>query len=303
MAEPIIDPNPNPNPDLNPNPASVVAEPLINHPDPSPGTLPTHTPLPTPEEKQFTESIPEGYRDKAYLKGVKNVEEVYKKLDGAQELIGKKTIEIPSPEATDAEKEAFWSKIRPEKAEDYEFQIGDPEKSDKEFVSNVKGLFHKANLSKEQASVVQTGFDQIIKDIASKQGVNTKQQNANFDKLASDLFGADTDKVLAGVKPLLEKYTPESMKGHVKDLSNEQLIVLSSVINGIKKDFISEDDINDLGAGSGNVADIPALRKQAQGIMASEAFSSSFHQDHAKVQSDLKEIYNHIDRLQRLGKK
>lgn len=310
MPEPTSTPTPAPAPASAPTPVPVsapapvqVPDPVITHPDPPVTTIPAHTVQPTSEEKKFIETIPEAYRDKAYLKGVNNTEDLYKKLDGAQELIGKKTIDIPGPDTPEPEREAFYNKIRPETAEGYEFQIGDPAKTDKAFVSNIKGLFHKAGLSKGQAATIQIGFDQIIKDTIAQKNVNIQQQDADFDKMAKDMFGTNTDAVLANSKSLLEKYSPESMGEYIKNLSNENLIVLSSVLEGIRKDFISEDDLANLGPGSNTTEDIPALRDKARKIMASEAFSSTFHKDHQKVQEELKEIYSTIGKLERLGKR
>lgn len=294
--DPAVDPKVDPVVDPKVDPVVIPAT------DPSPSTLPSHTLEITPEQQAFNESIPQEYRDKAYLKGVSNIEDVYKKLDGAQELIGKKTIDIPGPDASDVEKEAFYSKVRPATAADYEFKVDDPTKVDQAFTDNVKGLFHKAGLSKAQASSIQEGFDEIIKGIATKKGIDTTKVDADFDKLATDIFGADSDKALESAKALMDKYTPESMKEHVKNLSNENLIILTSVLNGVKKDFINEDDIVNINGLPGTIADIPVLREKAQKIMAGEAFKSTFHKDHTKVQNDLKEIYASIGRLQRAGK-
>ena len=124
--------------------------------------------------------------------------------------------------------------------------------------------------------------------------VDTKQLklfNTDFDKLATDTFGTDSDKILKSSKTLMEANIPDVFKEHVGKLSNENLIVMASVLNNIQKKYIKEDDMPEGGGSPSSEAD---RRTERMNLMASKEYSDEFHPEHAKVKARVAELYGNI---------
>src|SRR3989304_2050233 len=88
------------------------------------------------EVKLLGEIIPEEFRSRAYLKeiaampqGPEAFQALFKKLDGSQQLIGKKT-GIPAVDAPVEEWEKFHATLRPESPDAYEVKTREGTKPD-----------------------------------------------------------------------------------------------------------------------------------------------------------------------------
>ncbi len=220
--------------------------------------------------------------------------ELFKKLDGAEALIGKKTL-IPGADVTDPkELEAFYGKLRPAKAEDYEFKLGD--KPDEGFVKEMRAAAHAAGLDKRQlAKFVEglaPGFTARQKAVADAQAA----QNAEFEALVEKAHGKDNEAVLARTEAAITEFTPEAYKPFVAGLDNKSLAVLSGVINAVLVKYVPEADLAGMGKGapSGDGAVTPeALREEAKKLMASPAYTDFRLADHKKTVDRVNEIYAH----------
>jgi len=249
-------------------------------------------------EKAYTSIIPEGYRDKPYLKDVKDIKGLFGKLNSSQELIGKKQFGVPEDNASKEIWDSYYKTAgRPDKAEGYEFNDSTlPEglKRDDKTVKAVKDLFHSAGVSSRTAKVIQEGYDKILIEAHGDRIKANEQQDVNFDNLASETFGDQKDKVLAAGKKLLEIHAPEKFKALIDKLPNEQLILMAGVLNDISKKYIKEDEID--GSGPKGDASLEDLRSEQKKIMASPAYQSSFHPEYEKAADRLKEIANEINK-------
>ena len=90
-------------------------------------------------------------------------------------------------------------------------------------------------------------------------------------------------------KALIDKYTPESMQEKVKNLGNNELVVLASVLNGIKKDYINEDSLPNGGGRTNNTKD--DYLSQARELRKSEAYKNVMHPEHDKTKAQVDELY------------
>lgn len=244
---------------------------------------------------------PEEFRDRPYLKTAGDIPGLFKMLDGSQKLIGQKV--IPSGEASAEEVDEFYNKLRPEEAGKYDLKFDEKTAENTAYTDGVKGLFHKAGLSQHQAKLLQEGFPELVKSVAPTDDGKAKEADVNFDNLAAKHFGADEPKIMENSKALIDKFTPEGMKEHVEALPNESLIVMAAVLNGIQKEFISEDNINNLKGGGNTTHDIPTLQAEGRKLMASDEYNNTFHPDHEKVKARTTEIYANISKLQQMVKK
>lgn len=255
---------------------------------PPPAAAPVVPPATPPD---FISSLPEEFRGKEYLKDVKDMPALLKKLDGAQTLIGARPAGIPQENAAPEE----WNKFNkawgvPEKAEEYD--IGEVPKElprNEDFEKNMRLAFQKAGLSKRQAKLLSGEYHTIVTAQLKEMGLAVEQQNVNFDTLATETFGERKDKALANGKALIAKYVPEKMKAHVAGLSNENLIVLASVLDGITKDFIKDDQLP--GGAGGSAPTTDEKRAEARKLMASPAFSDANHPEHKATVERVNSLY------------
>ncbi len=250
-----------------------------------------------PTEKPFKEFIPTEFHDRPYLKDFLDKNDtpetriaLFNKLDGAEKLIGKKTVGgIPAADAKPEEVEAFYKSLGAAKPEDYEFKLG--EKSDEEFNKELRAAAHNAGLSKTQMAKF---IDKIAPGVAARQAAAVAAQtklNTEFDALVAKTFGADNAKIVARVKEALTEHTPAELKPFADKLDNNALAILTGVVNAIILKYTPEDDLKSKDGGDNKGADKAALQEEARKLQASEAWKNWQHPDHAKTQARVKEIY------------
>jgi len=283
----MTDPNPAPAPAPAPAP---VAPPT----DPNKGAIPSHIPPadPQPSYPDLNTIVPAEYKDREYLKDVKDVPGVFKKLDNAVTTLGKRPTGIPHDNADPKEWDAFNKSFGvPEKADDY--QLGNPPEGlpkDENFQKGVKGIFHKAGVSARQAKILEKEWNDMMLQTLKASGVAVEKQDADFTKLAGEVFGDRQEKALGDAKILLAKYAPEKVKPHLESLSNENLILMAGVLDGIRREYINEDDLT---GGPAASAAMSSEEKRVKGkeLMASKAYSDPFHPDHNKTVEEVQRLY------------
>lgn len=274
-----------------------MSDPAPITPDPAAPPAPI-TPAPTPDPiaptyPDVATLVPADYKDREYLKGIKDVPDLFKKLDESQKLIGKRPAGIPQDNAKPEEIAAFNKAFGvPEKPEAYELVVPEKGAMPKEMLEGIKKVFHGAELSAKQAKKVSEGWNGLVAEIQKAAGVQAAQQDTDFTKLATEVFGEQKDQVLATAKTIIDKHVDPKMKEHINALSNENLIVLASVVESIRKQYITEDNIPGGGEGGAGGADsFEAKREAARQKMASEAYRNPLHPDHARVKAEVDAVY------------
>lgn len=249
--------------------------------------------VPPENTPSFIETIPEGYREKPYMQNIKDMDGLLEQFDNAQGLLGKKA--LPTEDSTPEEWTEFYNKLgRPEDFNSYEFEdIEMPEglKRSEEAQAKVKELFHEVGLTPKQAKTLQSKYDQMmIESFKASEESRGAELDKEFDSLADKVFGADKEKALQTAKGLIDRYTPESMQDKVLGLGNNELIVLGSVLNGIQKEFISEDRLNDV-TNAGEQGSKEAMLNKARELRKSDAYKDPFHPNHEAVARQVNELY------------
>ena len=263
----------------------------------------TQTP-PAPAPATFETIIPDEFKDRGYLADLKGkpvgpdtYKELFKKLDGAQTLIGKKT-GVPAADAPAEEWEKFHAALRPAKAEDYEIPVKEGSTPDPEVQKAVKGIFHEAGLTKAQASKLMAKFETFADGQTKAQREAAEKADAEFDALTQKAFGAENDKVLARSKALMDSLTPPEMAPFLNRLPNESLVLIAGMMESVRAKFMKEDSMDGGGGNGGdNATDVASLRKQARELMASPSFKDTFHTDHATTKSKVDAIYAQIGKM------
>lgn len=290
------------------DPIKPDVTPVATDPASSKATIPAVTePAAAPDIKKYSffETVPDEYKDKPYLKNIQNFDQLYKSLDGAQELIGKRPEikGVPNAESTDEERATFYKAMgKPDTAEGYEFEevkLPEGAKRNDELSKFTKELFHKADLTKEQAKIIQGGYENKIIEMSG--AVDPEAASKEFDKMITDTFADRQDTVLKNGQLLLNESVPEALKPYVDALGNKELLILSAVLDGVREKYISEDIMPREGDGSGGGETVNELRDQARVLMVKPEYTSKAHKDHAKIAEEVKAIYDRIERIENLA--
>lgn len=241
------------------------------------------------------EVVPAEYHDRAYLKELlgkpqtpETFAEVFKKLDGAETLVGKKT-GVPGADAKPEEVEKFYSSLRPEKDLDYEVKT--KEGADEEFIKVLRSAFHTAGLSKHQAAKFQEKFHSFLEAREQKALAEQKKLDVEFETLSKATFGGEHEKVFEAVKVALDENVPDTLKAQLPKLGNTELMIVAGVVHSILKKYVSEDKLNGKSDTSVNV---PNLREEGRKLMASEEYKNVLHPKHEETKKKVQEIYAQI---------
>lgn len=263
-----------------------------------PETPPAAPPPPSPlVMKELIEAA--GLTDRAYLKDFADkpldkdvATALLKKLDGAETLIGRK-IGIPGADAKPDELDKFYATLRPAKAEEYEFKLG--EKPDEEFVRAFRESAHFAGLSKTQTSRLVEKLTPHFEAVAQKQVAERARLDQEFDGLAKALFGDAQDKKIARVQAAIKDLAPEPVKKFAERLDNNALALVAGVVNAVLDKYAKEDDFSGGGAGAGSAGgtDKDTLIKELHTLYATPAWKDFQHADHKQTRARIDEILAH----------
>jgi hypothetical protein len=238
----------------------------------------------------FLSSLPQEYREKSYMKTVDSLDSLLKQFDGAQNLLGKKSL-IPGEGATDEEWNKYYDSVgRPKDGNGYEFdKVEFPKGLERpeEMTTKIKDIFHKAGLTPKQAKAVMANYDQLtiesLKKMEGDKATKAQAADAEFENLAKETFGDKKEQILNASKELLAAHMPEKFKPHLEKLDNTSLVVLSSVLNTLKEKYISD--------GTGGSGD---PRGAAKEIMATEAYRDGSHPGHKAAVEKVDALYASI---------
>lgn len=259
----------------------------------------------TPAEGGDVFAVPVEYAEKGYAKDLKSFDDVWKKLDGSQSLIGQKA--VPTVESTPEEWETHYKTLgRPEEAGKYNFnRDGFSEdfrnnQSD-EYDNAVKGIFLEAGLNQKQVDIIQPKVEAMAiamqEQTATKQKESQAEEDKAFDEAAGKVFGTNRDQILADSKVLLGELAPKGFEQKIAGLDNDTLVLLSGVLNNVKSKYINEDGSGG-GDGHGTVQTVDDLRQQARTIMQSDEYRNSFNTKSAEKRQEVAAIYEKIAKLQ-----
>ena len=144
---------------------------------------------------QFRSSLPEELRDRPMFKETKNLQSLAQQAVDAQSALGKKRIEVPQDDWTDAQWTTHHESLRPETLDGYEaiteldVKLGDGEDIQKftfaeETTTELKELAHNMGLDTKQFAMLQEKFAQ--NEVAT-QGATSTMVDEHVQKLTNDL--------------------------------------------------------------------------------------------------------------------
>ena len=195
-------------------------------------------------------TIPDKYKEKAYLKDVNSLDELFTKLDGAESLIGKNRTVLPDETSTPDDIAAFHESRGVLKDHNDYKSTNTEEGADNSFFDKMKPLFKKAHMTQADVSIFQDGLKPILEEITGKKLSDDNTNDEEFVTLTTKIFGDTKDDDLAQAKALLSANTPEGMKEHMANLDNRSLIIMASALKHVRAKYINE---GGMGGAGGNV--------------------------------------------------
>ena len=211
--------------------------------------------------------IPDKYKDKPYLEGVDSMDALLTKFDGAETLLGKKRTVIPDETFSPEMKVEFFESIGvPKDSNDYE-PVSTEEGADNTFFDAMKPILKKAGVTKDGAKVLAADMLPVIEKITGKKLSDDKANDAEFDTMTTQVFGATKDQDLAQAKALLVAHTPECFKGHMETVDNKTLTIVASALKNVRAKYMAEDGSATGGGSAGNTG-ADELRTQAKAQIA-----------------------------------
>jgi len=252
----------------------------------------------TPPDIKMGEAIPPEFRDKPFFKD-KTFVEVIKEHVNLQTLLGQRPTGIPKDDASDEEWGKFVSTLKPKSLDEYvlpETEFSKANKRTPGYEKAVKEIMADAGVPKRQFPKVVEGIEKFLSQAQVNQTGQTKAQEAEFEKLLDTTYGANKQIVIDRAKKLMGDSVDPTLQPKVaevlKNISNDQLFVLTAVLEGIHKKYIAEDNFS--GGGGNTGGDAVTWQTEAETIMKSEAYKDfrnpAYDFSHQKVQELFQKI-------------
>jgi len=260
-------------------------------------TIPNETPpVETPTMPEFSTIIPEGYADKPWVKDTKDVGSFFKQFDDLKTQMGQRPGGIPQETASDEEKAKFYSELGvPGKAEEYELSGNPGGVKNEDFEKGIRDLFHKANMTKTQATDIEKGFNELVSKFSESQGLQSQQTDEEFNVMSDKVFGEDKEQALKVAHYLLQKHNPAEMHDSVNKLTNEQLMPVAMALYNIQKEYIGEDNLPD-NFGGGSPSGPEANIAKGKELMDSAAYKDPFHVNHEATRIQVDKLFGtHVE--------
>lgn len=228
-----------------------------------------------PAEQEVSQfNIPDDYKERGYVQGLKSMDDVWKKLDNSQKLIGDRGAYIPQEGATPEEVQAFIDKLDPFKEqlqskymaapESYEFgelELPEGVTVSEDITNSFKEMAKSHKLTNEQANGLRA--DWIKHEMAMAQQRDAKL-NEGFNQMAEKHFGKDWGDKVVEAGSALRDNLPEEAREMLKDYPNEVLIPMIIAIDSMKGKNAPDSPPSQQGGGNLDREALVAKRMEAR---------------------------------------
>lgn len=246
------------------------------------------------------EVVPQDLHDREYLKPLLGLEQtpetfaqVFKKLDGAESLLGKRPA-IPGKDAKDEDFDKFFEQFRPEKPEDYVIPISEGATADQGFLKAVRQAFHAGKISRVQASGFLKAMTEHGAAVQKAAQEAQKKKDLEFDALAKAALGEQNKPVMERVKKLIKENAPAAVQDQLERLDDKNLVLMAGVIDSIIKKYVPEDKLNGKGPDGSGGSGAKDKREEAKKLMASKAYTNWQDPEHESTVAKVNELYKEI---------
>lgn len=218
-------------------------------------------------------SVPEAYADRGWVEKIKSSDDLWKTLDNAQSLLGKRPEGIPAKDALQEEWDKFYRTIgRPDDPNGYEFDNnfeGLPEGLDlAPYEEKAKGFFHELGLSKEKANEAWRKYVAMEMEAVGQMTESQKAQQAELDKqfndMTSKMYGNKFEEVSKQAQEFIGQALPDELKPVMERIGDDPQALVAMIelsnyaqkqIADVKRQYTGEDNLTSGGTGANQSAD------------------------------------------------
>jgi len=255
------------------------------------------------------EFVPQEFLEKPYLKDFLDKPwdkttsaELFKKLDGAESLLGRRPA-VPDPKTAKPEElEKFFEQFRPEKAEEYEVPLEKDAKVDPNFIKALQAGLHAGRISKVQAAALLKSVTEYGTGVRAAATQAAARKAAEFDTLAKTYLGEQNKAAMESIRGLIKQYAPPAAQASLDKLTDEQVVVMGATIQAIHKKYAPADELNGKpGAGSGTgggPSTVESKRTEMYKLIGEKSYSNAWHAEHATVTARVAQLAKEIDELE-----
>jgi hypothetical protein len=261
----------------------------------------------------FIDMVPEKHREAKWVGNLKSIDDMFDQFANAQEMIGKKTINVPSPDASAEEYLKFAEGLRPETPDAYEFtppQLPDEYKDlqgyvakqyeNSEMMGDIKGVLHKYGVPKSVAGSLVAELDLTVfkhnsKDSSAKMAeavATQKQLELDFDVAMAERFGQDKDAAIKRAESMFEKYAPKEYNEIAKTLPGPALAYLVAFADNVRKSLGEDSSAVSAGRQTQGGTSPEELRKEAMRLMQLPEYRDAMHPNHDMTVKKVNDIYS-----------
>lgn len=232
-------------------------------------------------------NVPEAYADKGWAKDLKNIDDVYKMLDNAQSLIGKKqTGEIDVANMNDDQLKGLFEKVRPESVDGYELH----ESIQGDEADVLRAAAHEFGLHPTQL----TGVIEKYREFAQSQ-LDQAYDPKHFEDAMQAEFGDKYTAQVSEVDGLMEKLVTPEVKQAIDQIAPAQRAAVYNAMAKLKNAFgATEGGVSDSIDGAGGYANAQEAYDRA--LYELQSLQS---EPHTQAQKDaaLQKVYAAQNRL------
>jgi len=255
-------------------------------------TPPLASPPSVPSNEPPAFVVPDAYKDRGWVEKVKSPDDLWKTLDNAQSLLGKRPAGIPANDAPQEEWDAFFKVARPESPDKYALSEieGLPQGIDlTPYKADAQKLMFEAGLTQRQADAMWKQY------VGLEMGAVVKSQEGldkRFDETLAKAFPEKADVAQKVAQDAINELVREDLRGSFVD-NPEGMVAMIELANGyeakmakLRAEYGAEGKLPDGGQQVPAVDINEVVQKQAK-LRVSAAAQDFTHPDHKKTMEEI----------------
>lgn len=259
----------------------------------------------------FKTSLGDFGKDPA-LADFKDAQTLAKSFLETKKLVGQK-MGIPADDAAPEAKAVFYKALGvPDAAEGYGFKEpeGLPEALkgtySPEHAKKWEGIFKEHNVPAKTALALREAFIKEVAEQTGKIAADTSRSDADFDKIATQIFGDKKEAALQSARTIIEKHVPPELRERLNNLPNDALLATAAALSGQSKETTGEDKVIGQNGETSASQTAEQLRTEGRALMAAPEFSDPFakgKEAHEAAKLKVKALYERASQIEAQKKK
>lgn len=219
-----------------------------------------------------------------------------KKLDGAESLIGKKTL-LPGPDDKPEAWDPVLEKLRPAKADDYEIKTG--EGADVELLKAFRESAHHGGIGKVQLSRMLEKFMPVMTARQTAAKAEAEKREQAYQGFLKEMTGKpEFVKEQTRVMNAARELVPEQARQFIDKLDDKSLALFVTFAHSVLSKYAKEDEFGGKeGNPAGNGGDKESLQQELYKILGSPEWANFQDPKHNDAKKRYEEITQALAKL------